>query len=87
MGVKLDECLNGDEYRNSFHVFEECFNRRVNNPHLMIESVYKAIEEHKYLPALKITHDFSSDIIQKRREIFAQEYQDGQDVQDQEDQR
>ncbi|XP_073813532.1 cytochrome P450 4p1-like [Musca autumnalis] len=73
LGVKLDECLNGDEYRQSFWVFEECFNRRVNNPHLMIESVYKAVEEHKYLPAIKIAHDFSSDIIKKRRELFTEE--------------
>lgn len=39
----------------------------------MIESIYKKFEEHKYLPALKIAHDFSSDIIQKRRELYAHE--------------
>ncbi|XP_061402656.1 cytochrome P450 4p1-like [Musca vetustissima] len=78
LGVKLDECLDGDEYRRSFSVFEECFNRRVNNPHLMNETVYKAIEEYKYLPALKIAHDFSSNIIQKRREQFAKEQEASQ---------
>ncbi|XP_075169921.1 putative cytochrome P450 4p3 [Haematobia irritans] len=85
LGVKLDECLNGDEYRKNFCVFEECFNRRANNPHLMIESIYKRLEEHKYLPALKIVHDFSSDIIKKKREIFANEINNEEQEQDQEE--
>lgn len=53
----------------------------------MIESVYKAIEEYKYLPALKIAHDFSSDIIKKRREIFAQELEQAESQAAQDEQR
>ncbi|XP_013112569.1 probable cytochrome P450 4p3 [Stomoxys calcitrans] len=86
LGVKLDECLNGDEYREKFCVFEECFNRRTNNPHLMIETIYKMFEEHKYLPALRIVHDFSSDIIKKKREIFAETLENGKEFHVEEDQ-
>ena len=73
LGVKLDECLNGDEYRESFKVFEECFNKRVNTAHLLVEPIYKLLEEHKYIPAIKTAHDFSSDIIEKKRELFEAE--------------
>ncbi|XP_023305870.2 cytochrome P450 4p1-like [Lucilia cuprina] len=73
LGVKLDNCLNGDEYRESFKVFEECFNKRVNTPHLLVDFIYKLLEEHKYTPAIKIVHDFSSDIIKKRRQLFQEE--------------
>lgn len=73
MGVKLDECLNGDEYRDSFKVFEDCFNKRVNTPYLLVEPIYKLLEEHKYTPAIQIVHDFSSDIIEKRRQLFEAE--------------
>lgn len=76
MGVKLDKCLNGDEYRESFKVYEESFNSRLCNPHLMFEPIYKLLEEHKYVSALKIAHDFSSDIIAKRRQLFEKELQE-----------
>lgn len=73
MGVKLDDCLDSDEYRESFKVIEECFNKRVNTPHLLIDPIYKLLEEHKYIPSLKIAHDFSSNIIKKRRQLFEAE--------------
>lgn len=39
----------------------------------MIDSVYKLLEEHKNMPAIKIAHDFSSDIIKKKRQSFEDE--------------
>uniref|UniRef100_A0A1I8NUQ4 Cytochrome P450 n=2 Tax=Stomoxys calcitrans TaxID=35570 RepID=A0A1I8NUQ4_STOCA len=74
LGVKLDECLNGDKYRENISVFEESFNKRLQYPHLWLDFVYKTLEEYKYLPALKIVHDFSSDVIKKKRQQFAQEF-------------
>ena len=75
LGVKLDKCLNGDEYRESFKVYEESFNKRVNNAHLLVDPIYKLLEEHKYLPAIRTAHNFSSDIIAKRRQLFEKELQ------------
>lgn len=69
----MDDCSDSDEYRESFKVFEECFNKRVNTPHLLIDPIYKILEEHKYIPSLKIAHEFSSNIIKKRRELFEDE--------------
>ncbi|XP_013112551.2 probable cytochrome P450 4p3 [Stomoxys calcitrans] len=78
LGVKLDECLNGEQYRKNIYVFEESFNKRSQYPYLWNDFVYKTLEEYKYRPALKIVHDFSSDIIKKKRQIFTQEFQSGQ---------
>ncbi|XP_070134201.1 probable cytochrome P450 4p2 isoform X1 [Drosophila bipectinata] len=74
MGVKLDEMAEtGDRYRESFYLIDKCFVRRVSNPLFWGDFWYNLLAAHGYSAALKVVHDFSSDIIAKRRILLEME--------------
>ncbi|XP_039479318.1 uncharacterized protein LOC120443936 [Drosophila santomea] len=69
MGVKLDEMAEkGDRYRMNFSQIEESFIRRMSNPLLWSDTLFKMFPEKDYASALDVVHGFSSEIIAKRRE-------------------
>jgi len=69
MGVKLDEMAEkGDRYRENFRQIEECFIRRMSNPLLWSDTLFKMFAEKDYASALDVVHGFSSEIIAKRRD-------------------
>ncbi|XP_033154341.1 uncharacterized protein LOC117137146 [Drosophila mauritiana] len=69
MGVKLDEMAEkGDRYRENFRQIEECFIRRMSNPLLWSDTLFKMFAEKDYTSALDVVHGFSSEIIAKRRD-------------------
>lgn len=73
MGVKLDEQLDDQEYRASFKMIEEAFVARIRNPFYMIDTIYDIFMAPKMEKHLRTVHDFSSNIIHKRRQLFAAE--------------
>ncbi|XP_017149661.1 cytochrome P450 4p1-like [Drosophila miranda] len=74
MGVKLDEMADkGDRYRESFHMIEKSFVRRLSNPFLRNTTIYNLFVAKEYAPFLKVVHDFSSEIIAKRRILLEEE--------------
>ncbi|XP_054737394.1 cytochrome P450 4p1-like [Anastrepha obliqua] len=73
LGVKLDEQLDDEQYRASFKMIEEGFIARIRNPFYMIDAIYNIFMAPKMEKHLKIVHGFSSNIIHKRRPLFAAE--------------
>ncbi|KAH8281979.1 hypothetical protein KR054_004569 [Drosophila jambulina] len=73
LGVKLDDMSEGNEYRKAIHSLEEVLIQRVCNP-LMYYTWYFFLygDYRKHSQMLRIVHDFSSKIIQKKREQFKQ---------------
>ncbi|KAH8341486.1 hypothetical protein KR059_008349 [Drosophila kikkawai] len=73
LGVKLDDMSEGNEYRKAIHAIEEVLIQRVCNP-LMYYNWYFFLygDYRKHSQMLRIVHDFSSKIIQKKREQFKQ---------------
>ncbi|KAH8353446.1 hypothetical protein KR084_011042 [Drosophila pseudotakahashii] len=73
LGVKLDDMSEGNEYRSAIHDFEEIFNQRICNP-LMYYNWYFFLcgDYRKHAEKLRIIHDFSSRIIQRKRKVFQQ---------------
>ncbi|XP_017043706.1 probable cytochrome P450 4ac1 isoform X2 [Drosophila ficusphila] len=73
LGVKLDDMSEGNEYRKAIHSIEEVLIQRVCNP-LMYYNWYFFLygDYRKHSDNLKIVHDFSSRIIQRRRQQFKQ---------------
>ncbi|KQS70797.1 uncharacterized protein Dere_GG23427, isoform B [Drosophila erecta] len=74
MGIKLDEMAEkGDRYRENFHIIDEGFTRRIVNPLYWDDCVYNIFAGHKYNAALRVVHEFSSEIIAKRRILLEEE--------------
>uniref|UniRef100_A0A0K8WD67 Cytochrome P450 4p1 n=2 Tax=Bactrocera latifrons TaxID=174628 RepID=A0A0K8WD67_BACLA len=71
LGVKLDEQMNADQYRASFKMIEEVFLMRFRNPFYILDSVYKVFLAPKIAKHISIVQNFSSEIIDKRRQVFA----------------
>ncbi|KAH8245805.1 hypothetical protein KR038_011129 [Drosophila bunnanda] len=71
LGVKLDDMADGFRYRKSIHAIEEVLQQRICNP-LLYTIVYFYLfgDYRKHVDNLKIAHDFSSRIIEKRRGLF-----------------
>ncbi|KAH8412205.1 hypothetical protein KR009_000429 [Drosophila setifemur] len=71
LGVKLDDMSEGSGYRKAIHAIEEVLIQRVCNP-LMYYNWYFYIygDYRKHADKLKIVHNFSSRIIQRKREQF-----------------
>lgn len=82
MGVKLDEQMNADQYRGSFKMIEEVFLMRCHNPFYIIDSLYKVFLAPKIKKHISIVHYFSSEIINKRRQAFAEELEQSEDKED-----
>ncbi|KAL7735211.1 hypothetical protein ACLKA6_016127 [Drosophila palustris] len=86
MGVKLDDMAEkGDLYRQNFAMIEKCFIRRLSNPFLWNKTIYKLFGAKNDAPALKIVHEFSSEIIAKRRLLLKEELKQSQNLQTDED--
>ncbi|XP_016998054.2 uncharacterized protein [Drosophila takahashii] len=74
MGIKLDEMAEkGDRYRANFHRIDEGFTRRISNPLYWDDCVYNLFAARDYASALKVVHEFSSEIIAKRRVLLEEE--------------
>lgn len=73
MGVKLDDQMNADQYRASFKMIEEIFLMRLANPFYMIDFIYELFLAPKIKKHITIVHNFSSEVIDKRRQLFAEE--------------
>ncbi|XP_037713501.1 uncharacterized protein LOC119549472 [Drosophila subpulchrella] len=74
MGVKLDEMAEkGDRYRENFSQIEDCFIRRLSNPLLWGDTLFKMFAAKDYAAALDVVHGFSSEIIAKRRVLLKDE--------------
>ncbi|XP_041674352.1 LOW QUALITY PROTEIN: probable cytochrome P450 4ac2 [Drosophila eugracilis] len=71
LGVKLDDITGGIRYRRSIHAIEEVMQQRLCNP-FFYNIVYFFLfgDYRKQVDNLKIAHDFSSNIIEKRRSLF-----------------
>ncbi|XP_017032026.1 probable cytochrome P450 4ac2 [Drosophila kikkawai] len=71
LGVKLDDMADGFRYRESIHAIEEVMQQRICNP-LLYNLVYFYLfgDYRKHVDNLKIAHDFSSRIIEKKRGLF-----------------
>ncbi|KAH8300305.1 hypothetical protein KR044_012638 [Drosophila immigrans] len=71
LGVKLDDCADGDEYRNNITIAEHSFIKRVINPLMSSDALYNRYGDGlKNIPTLNKLHSFSSRIIEKRRQNF-----------------
>ncbi|XP_053962632.1 cytochrome P450 4p1-like [Anastrepha ludens] len=75
LGVKLDEQMNADQYRASFKMIEEMFIVRITNPLYMFDPLYKLFLAPKVKNHIMTVHNFSSEIINKRRQLLAVEHQ------------
>ncbi|XP_034479671.1 cytochrome P450 4p1-like [Drosophila innubila] len=74
MGVKLDDMAEkGDLYRQNFAMIEKRFIKRLSNPIYWNKTIYELIGAKKDAPPLKVVHDFSSEIIAKRRLLLNDE--------------
>ncbi|KAH8421018.1 hypothetical protein KR222_003993 [Zaprionus bogoriensis] len=74
MGIKLDDLTEkGDRYRNSMKMLEKLFVKRLSNPLHFNRIVYNILGSWEDAPFLKVIHDFSSEIIAKRRILLEQE--------------
>jgi len=74
LGVELDDRLDGNDYRASFKMIEACFVRRLSNPLFLSDTIFNIFAAHQYEKGLNCVHNFSSDIIQKRRSAFEKEF-------------
>ncbi|XP_060654830.1 cytochrome P450 4p1-like [Drosophila nasuta] len=81
MGIKLDDMIEkGDRYRESMKMVEKLFIMRVSNPLHYNNTMYNWLAASRDAPYLKVMHDFSSEIIAKRRLLLEDElFQRSQD--------
>ncbi|KAH8412208.1 hypothetical protein KR009_000430 [Drosophila setifemur] len=80
LGVKLDDMADGFRYRQSIHALEEVMQQRICNPFLYIKPYFYLYGDYrKHVDNLKIAHDFSSRIIERRRKVFKRKDLDERD--------
>lgn len=71
MGVKLSTMPGGNEYRKALHCVEEIILERLCNPMIYPNFLFYLFGKYELQDKyLKITHGFSSQIIEKRRREF-----------------
>ncbi|XP_062142423.1 probable cytochrome P450 4ac1 [Drosophila sulfurigaster albostrigata] len=74
LGVKLDDMVEGAQYRKSIHAIEEVIVERLCNPLLYLKPYYYLFGSYrKHVTNLQIAHAFSSRIIERKREQFKQQ--------------
>lgn len=74
MGINLDDMTErGDHYRESIKMFEKCFVKTFTNPLHYYGAIYKLFPINENIPYLKVVHDFTNDIIAKRRILLEEE--------------
>ncbi|ALC42043.1 Cyp4p1 [Drosophila busckii] len=82
MGIKLDDMAEqGDRYRDNFSMIEKCFIRRVSNPLLWFDKIYNMFVASEFESAFRGVHEFSSEIIAKRRTLLEHEIKTRMDQQ------
>ncbi|XP_017043700.2 probable cytochrome P450 4ac2 [Drosophila ficusphila] len=73
LGVKLDDMSEGNEYREAIHSLEDILIQRVCNPLMYYDWYFFLYGDYrKHSEKLRIVHDFSSRIIQRKRQQFKQ---------------
>lgn len=71
LGVKLDDMSEGAQYRRAIHALEEVMVEHTCNPLLYYVPYFYIFGSYrKHVTNLKIAHDFSSQIIERRRQQF-----------------
>ncbi|KAH8404761.1 hypothetical protein KR222_000529 [Zaprionus bogoriensis] len=71
LGVKLDDISGGERYRRAIHELEEVIVERLCNPLLYFPAYFYFYGSYrKQITNLKIAHDFSSKIIERKRQQF-----------------
>ncbi|XP_061386436.1 probable cytochrome P450 4ac1 [Musca vetustissima] len=71
LGVKLDNIDGSSEYRHTIHDIEEVILERIYNPLMYYDFIFRLFGRYdKHKKDLKIASDFSSKIIQKKREEY-----------------
>ncbi|XP_055920879.1 probable cytochrome P450 4ac1 [Eupeodes corollae] len=71
MGVKLDNLSEGDEYRNHISELETRLIKRTFNPLYYYDWIYKTFGDYEeYSKHLKIVHNFTTSVVNKKREEF-----------------
>ncbi|XP_062133869.1 cytochrome P450 4p1-like [Drosophila sulfurigaster albostrigata] len=74
MGIKLDDMIEqGERYLESIKMVEKLFIMRVSNPMHYNDTMYNWLAASRDAPYLKVMHDFSSEIIAKRRLLLEDE--------------
>ncbi|KAH8306724.1 hypothetical protein KR044_009104, partial [Drosophila immigrans] len=73
LGVKLDDMVEGAQYRKSIHAIEEVIVERICNPLLYLTPYFYMFGSYrKHVTNLRIAHAFSSRIIERKREQYKQ---------------
>ncbi|XP_013099020.2 probable cytochrome P450 4ac1 [Stomoxys calcitrans] len=73
LGVSLDDLVGSAQYRKTIHDIEEVVIERIFNPLMFYDIVFRMFGRYKkHKHDLKIASDFSSKIIQKKREEYRQ---------------
>ncbi|XP_060658433.1 cytochrome P450 4p1-like [Drosophila nasuta] len=86
MGVKLDDMAEkGDLYRQNFALIEKWFIKTLSNPLNRSKTFYKYFGSKKDAAALKVIHDFSNEIIAKRRLLLEEELQQRTNIENKDD--
>ncbi|XP_058981586.1 probable cytochrome P450 4ac1 isoform X2 [Musca domestica] len=71
LGVKLDDMKGSAQYRHTIHDIEEVILERIYNPLMYYDFVFRLFGRYKkHKEDLKIASNFSSKIIQKKREEY-----------------
>ncbi|XP_073826736.1 probable cytochrome P450 4ac1 [Musca autumnalis] len=71
LGVKLDDISGSSKYRRTIHDIEEIILERIYNPLMFYNWIFRLFGRYKkHTEDLKIASDFSSKIIQKKREEY-----------------
>ncbi|XP_036328213.1 probable cytochrome P450 4ac1 [Rhagoletis pomonella] len=83
LGVSLDDIPGSKEYRHTIHNLELMMVKRLCNPLLYFELIFYLFEDYKgFYRDLKVAHDFSGMIIQKKREEYRSKQRNANDVSD-----
>ncbi|XP_030081365.1 cytochrome P450 4p1-like [Drosophila hydei] len=86
MGIKLDDmAAKGDRYRHSFSMIEKIFIKRMSNPIYWNDHLYNLFGSSEDKRFLKEVHDFSSEIIAKRRKLLEEAEKEKQSSQEADD--
>ncbi|XP_068156977.1 probable cytochrome P450 4ac1 [Drosophila tropicalis] len=80
LGVNLDDLAEGKQYRDAIHALESVIVQRLCNPLFYFWLYFYLFGEYgKHVKNLKIAHDFSQNIIKRRRQEFKQQQRHGSD--------
>ncbi|KAM7353952.1 putative cytochrome P450 4ac1 [Cochliomyia hominivorax] len=71
MGIKLDDIHGSNDYRKNIHDIEKTIVKRICNPLMFYPLIFRFFGDYeKHMRNIKIAHNFTSKIIEKRRQEF-----------------